>query len=60
VVGALQDIVISEAFEKMQRSFVQKYGHMFDNAEENKPEYMGVFKHYQTEMESYITKVLIL
>lgn len=57
VVGALQDIVISEAFEKMQRAFVKKHAGIFDMAEENKPEYMGIFKLYQNEVESYLNQV---
>lgn len=47
IVGALQDIVIAESFEKMQRSFIEKHVELFENAEDNKPEYQTVFKQYQ-------------
>jgi hypothetical protein len=59
IVGALQDIVIADSFEKMQRAFVSKYVDVFDNAEENKPEYMTIFKKYHDEVEVYLAKVSI-
>ena len=57
IVGALQDIVIAESFEKMQRSFIEKHVELFENAEDNKPEYHTVFKQYQSEVEAYLAKV---
>jgi ADP-ribosylation factor 2-binding protein len=57
IVGALQDIVIAESFEKMQRSFIEKHVELFENAEDNKPEYQTVFKQYQAEVEAYLAKV---
>lgn len=39
---------------------MEKHAGIFDMAEENKPEYMMVFKQYQKEVESYLNKVFTL
>eukprot|EP01016_Furgasonia_blochmanni_P053854 TRINITY_DN8785_c0_g1_i3.p1 TRINITY_DN8785_c0_g1~~TRINITY_DN8785_c0_g1_i3.p1 ORF type:complete len:204 (+),score=41.62 TRINITY_DN8785_c0_g1_i3:200-811(+) len=57
-VGKLQDIVIEQEFEKLQKAFVEKNCMTFDDAEENKMEYMMIFKEYQKTLESYLMKRL--
>ena len=57
LVGALQDIVIDPDFEEQQREFLEKNCMIFEDEEENKIEYMGIFKEYQAKLESYIEKV---
>lgn len=58
IVGALQDIVIADSFEKMQRAFILRHVELFENAEDNRPEHAAVFKQYQTEVEAYLAKVI--
>lgn len=58
-VGYLQDIVISTDFEKLQNSFFKQNYSVFENTEENKFEYMTIFKKYGAVIESYIEKELI-
>lgn len=53
VVGHIEDIVLSEEFQKMQVTFLEKYWHQFDYSEENKLEYMDVFEEYTNKFENY-------
>ena len=46
-VGALQDILMEEEFEKMRKQFSTKYCMEFEATEENKLSYMQIFKEYQ-------------
>ena len=46
-VGALQDILLDEEFEKMTKTFTNKYCMEFEATEENKLSYTSIFKEYQ-------------
>ncbi|KRX10175.1 hypothetical protein PPERSA_08578 [Pseudocohnilembus persalinus] len=59
IIGCLQDIVISQEFELLQQQFFKKHYQVFEDTEENKMEYMTIFKQYQQEIESYIEKQLM-
>jgi len=54
----LQDIVIDETFEKLQKEFFEKNCVVFEDVEENKMEYMTIFKSYQRIIETYIEQQL--
>jgi len=56
-VGALQDIVMEPEFEEQQREFLERNCMIFEDEEENKMEYMAIFKEYQTKIEGYIERV---
>jgi hypothetical protein len=56
-VEKLQEIVIEDEFEKLRDDFFQKYADVFDNQDENKLEYMDIFKKYTQIIESHIEKV---
>lgn len=57
-VGALQDILMDEEFEKMRKQFSTKHCMEFEATEENKLSYMQIFKEYQDTIESYLLKRL--
>ena len=57
IVGVLQEIVLEPDFEKLQRSFLNKHCDIFEDTEENKMEYMPIFKDYQKQIESDIETV---
>ncbi|XP_071447140.1 ADP-ribosylation factor-like protein 2-binding protein [Hetaerina americana] len=58
VVGHIEDILIDQDFQCLQRSFLQKYCHVFTRDEENKLEYMDIFKEYTMLIERYIEEQL--
>jgi ADP-ribosylation factor 2-binding protein len=57
-VGALEDIVIAPEFQEMLAKFCKKHVDIFEDTEENKLEYMGIFKQYSALIESHIQKRL--
>ena len=57
LVGALQDIVLDPEFEEQQREFLERNCMIFEDEEENKIEYMGIFKEYQAKLENFIENV---
>ena len=56
--GALQDILMEEEFEKMRKEFTTKHCMEFEATEENKLSYMQIFKDYQNTIEGYLLKKL--
>merc|ERR1712048_355668 len=55
-VGALQDICMTEEFEKLRKDFAHKYCMEFEATEENKLSYTSIFKEYQDTIEGYLLK----
>lgn len=51
---ALQEIVIEDAFEKMQNDFCEKYYKVFEDKEENKLEYTKIFNEYTKKTEEFL------
>ncbi|XP_037028147.1 ADP-ribosylation factor-like protein 2-binding protein [Bradysia coprophila] len=58
VIGFVEDIVVSEDFQNMQRNFLEKHYQEFDDNEENKIIYTDIFKEYTALMEIYIIRNL--
>ncbi|XP_046386980.1 ADP-ribosylation factor-like protein 2-binding protein [Ischnura elegans] len=58
IVGHIEDILIDQDFQCLQRSFLQKYCLVFTRDEENKLEYMEIFREYTTLIEAYIEEQL--
>lgn len=54
IMGALEDILMSEAFTQLQAAFCQSHCAAFDDAEENKHEYYAIFRQYSTLVASHI------
>ena len=56
--GTLQEILLDDKFEKLQRTFCQEHCMHFDATEENKLIYTDLFKRYQETVEAFITQRL--
>ncbi|XP_042336772.1 ADP-ribosylation factor-like protein 2-binding protein [Sceloporus undulatus] len=59
VVGSLEDIIIHDDFQLIQRSFMDKYYQEFDDTEENKLIYTPIFNEYICLVEKYIEDKLL-
>ncbi|XP_067853546.1 ADP-ribosylation factor-like protein 2-binding protein isoform X1 [Heptranchias perlo] len=59
VVGHLEDIIMDEEFQQLQRHFMDKYYLEFENTEENKLSYTPIFQEYIDLLEKYIEQQLI-
>jgi ADP-ribosylation factor 2-binding protein len=57
-VGVLQEVLLEENFEMLQKKFCQENCLKFECSEENKLIYMDIFKKYNDVIESYIEKRL--
>ena len=55
VVGAIQEILLDEEFERMQKLFSTENCMQFEATEENKLVYTSIFKKYTDTIESYLT-----
>jgi len=54
-VGVLQDILLDQHFEHMQKTFCNENCMHFEPTEENKLVYTDIFKKYHEIIESFIT-----
>ena len=59
VINYIQDIVFDSKFTAMQNCFFNEYCNEFDETEENKIEYTGIFQKYKDNIEAYIEKELV-
>ncbi|XP_066493298.1 ADP-ribosylation factor-like protein 2-binding protein isoform X3 [Tiliqua scincoides] len=59
VVGYLEDIIMDDDFQLMQRNFMDKYYQEFDDTEENKLIYTPIFNEYICLVEKYIEEKLL-
>ncbi|XP_054284888.1 ADP-ribosylation factor-like protein 2-binding protein [Macrosteles quadrilineatus] len=59
-IGHIEDILIDEEFETLQKEFLEKYWMEFENKEENKHTYMIIFQEYTTSIEAYLEERLKL
>ncbi|XP_072135558.1 ADP-ribosylation factor-like protein 2-binding protein isoform X3 [Mobula birostris] len=59
VVGHIEDIIMGEEFQVLQRHFMDKYYLEFENTEENKLSYTSIFQEYVDLLEKYIERQLI-
>ena len=55
--GELQDIVISDEYEALSKQFFKDNCQVFEDDEENKMEYMPIFKNYEKTIDGYIQAV---
>lgn len=55
VVGCIQEILLDEEFERMQKAFSTEHCMQFEATEENKLVYTSVFKEYTNTIEAYLT-----
>ncbi|KAJ9584917.1 hypothetical protein L9F63_020723 [Diploptera punctata] len=54
VIGHIEDILMEEGFQDLQKSFMEKYWHEFDDDDENKLCYMDIFNEYINIIERHI------
>ncbi|XP_070616853.1 ADP-ribosylation factor-like protein 2-binding protein [Erythrolamprus reginae] len=59
IVGYLEDIVMDNDFQLIQRNFMDKYYREFDDTEENKLVYTPIFNEYICLVEKYIEAKLL-
>lgn len=53
-VGHLQEIAITPDFQQTRDRYLAQFAHEFDDSEENKLQYMPIFKDWTTLIESYL------
>ncbi|XP_058502239.1 ADP-ribosylation factor-like protein 2-binding protein isoform X1 [Solea solea] len=58
-IGCIEDIVMEEEFQQLQRSFMEKYYMEFDNSDENKLSYTPIFKEYVDLLEKHLENQLM-
>jgi len=54
VVGYLEEILMDDSFVSLQKDFCEKHCDVFEDTEENKLEYMGIFNDYTDKIEAFI------
>eukprot|EP00039_Didymoeca_costata_P030824 m.31587 g.31587 ORF g.31587 m.31587 type:complete len:139 (+) comp8329_c0_seq2:144-560(+) len=54
IVCSLQDIVSSEEFQNIRDNLVREHADLFEDTEENKLEYMVVFKKWSSTIEKHL------
>ncbi|KAB5574884.1 hypothetical protein PHYPO_G00214260 [Pangasianodon hypophthalmus] len=59
VIGSIEDIIMEDDFQNLQRSFMEKYFLEFDDTEENKLIYTSIFNEYIELLEKYLEQQLI-
>ncbi|XP_008833125.1 ADP-ribosylation factor-like protein 2-binding protein [Nannospalax galili] len=59
VVGCLEDIIMDDEFQLLQRNFMDKYYQEFEDTEENKLIYTPIFNEYISLIEKYIEGQLL-
>uniref|UniRef100_A0A1B6CZI9 ADP-ribosylation factor-like protein 2-binding protein n=3 Tax=Clastoptera arizonana TaxID=38151 RepID=A0A1B6CZI9_9HEMI len=58
VIGCIEDIIIDEEFQTLQKDFMEKYWEHFEDGDENKLIYTTIFNEYNNEIEDHIEKKL--
>eukprot|EP00633_Aureoumbra_lagunensis_P000383 CAMPEP_0197298200 /NCGR_PEP_ID=MMETSP0890-20130614/42879_1 /TAXON_ID=44058 ORGANISM="Aureoumbra lagunensis, Strain CCMP1510" /NCGR_SAMPLE_ID=MMETSP0890 /ASSEMBLY_ACC=CAM_ASM_000533 /LENGTH=154 /DNA_ID=CAMNT_0042775775 /DNA_START=1 /DNA_END=465 /DNA_ORIENTATION=+ len=53
-IGALEEILMGEAFSALQTSFFKDHASIFEDSDENKHEYFDIFQKYSQTMEKFI------
>ncbi|XP_042638070.1 ADP-ribosylation factor-like protein 2-binding protein [Orycteropus afer afer] len=59
VVGNIENIIMDDEFQVLQRSFMDKYYQEFEDTEENKLTYTPIFNEYLSLVEKYIEEQLL-
>ncbi|KAG7333248.1 hypothetical protein KOW79_003383 [Hemibagrus wyckioides] len=59
VIGNIEDIIMDDDFQNLQRSFMEKYYLEFDDTEENKLIYTSIFNDYIELLEKYLEQQLM-
>ncbi|XP_068241673.1 ADP-ribosylation factor-like protein 2-binding protein [Palaemon carinicauda] len=54
LVGDIEDIILSDEFVNLRENFMKKHCYVFSDEEENKLEYMDIYKQYTSLIEGHI------
>lgn len=57
-IGHLETIIMCPEFTSVRDTFMREYAHVFEDTEENKLEYMDIYKQYTGVIECYIEEEL--
>ncbi|XP_011868001.1 PREDICTED: ADP-ribosylation factor-like protein 2-binding protein [Vollenhovia emeryi] len=58
VIGYIEDLLLEEDFQALQRRFLEKYWDVFEPAEDNKLVYTDIFNEYNKAVEAYMVDYL--
>ncbi|XP_060892759.1 ADP-ribosylation factor-like protein 2-binding protein isoform X1 [Labrus mixtus] len=58
VIGCIEDIIVEEEFQQLQRSFMEKHYMEFEDSEENKLSYTPIFNEYVDLLEKHLEQQL--
>ncbi|XP_005997250.1 ADP-ribosylation factor-like protein 2-binding protein [Latimeria chalumnae] len=59
IIGHIEDIIMDDRFQWLQRTFMDKYYLEFEDTEENKLSYTSIFSEYIDLLEKYIEQQLL-
>ncbi|XP_041650724.1 ADP-ribosylation factor-like protein 2-binding protein [Cheilinus undulatus] len=59
VIGCIEDIIMEDQFQQLQRSFMEKHYQEFEDSEENKLSYTPIFNEYVDLLEKYLEQQLM-
>ncbi|PNF26080.1 ADP-ribosylation factor-like protein 2-binding protein [Cryptotermes secundus] len=60
IIGHIEDIFMEQNFQELQKCFMEKHWHEFEDKEENKLCYMDIFKEYIDIIEKHIETHLMM
>ncbi|XP_045595507.1 ADP-ribosylation factor-like protein 2-binding protein isoform X2 [Procambarus clarkii] len=58
LVGHIENIILSDEFSSLREDFLKQHCHVFEDKDENKLEYMDIYKQYTNMIEAHIEKEL--
>ncbi|XP_072291237.1 ADP-ribosylation factor-like protein 2-binding protein [Eucyclogobius newberryi] len=58
VIGCIEDIIVEDEFQQLQRSFMEKYYSEFEDSDENKLAYTQIFNDYVDLLEKHLEQQL--
>ena len=58
IVNALEEVLMSGSFTRLQSKFCQQYVGVFEDKDENKLEYHGIFERYMELVEAHLEESL--
>ncbi|XP_014207503.1 heme oxygenase 1 [Copidosoma floridanum] len=58
IIGHIEDLLIEDEFQSIQKYYLNKYWNIFEPVEENKLIYMEIFNEYNKDIESYLDRNL--
>jgi len=60
IIGCIEDAIISEEFEIMQKGFLSEHCSVFNNCEENQLYHTDIFNNYTQLIEGYLNEKILM